>query len=70
MSTEQAPVSRDDIESKFRQIKDEVDTVTNSTKSKVVPIAGAAGLILAILFYLLGSRSGKKKSAVVEIRRL
>lgn len=70
MTTEQAPVSRDDIEAKFRQIKDEVDTVTNSTKNKVVPIAGAVGLVLAILFYLLGSRSGKKKSAVVEIRRL
>lgn len=70
MSTEKAPVSRDDIESKFREIKSEVDTVAGSAKQRAVPIATAGGILFAIIFYLLGRRVGKKRSAVVEIRRI
>ena len=71
MSTEQAPISRDDIESKFRQIKDEVvDPVTDSAKNKYVPVVSGVGILLAILLFLLGRRAGSKRSAVVEVRRL
>ncbi len=71
MSTEQAPISRDDIESKFRKIKDDVvDPVTDNAKNKYVPAASAAGILLALLFFLLGRRAGSKRSAVVEVRRL
>lgn len=70
MSTEQAPVSKEDIESKFRQIKDEVDTVTGSAKDRAVPFIAVGGILFAIIFYLLGRRVGKKRSATVEIRRI
>ncbi len=70
MSTEQAPISKNDIEAKFREIKDEVDNVTGSAKQRAIPAAAAGGLLLALLFYLLGKRVGKKRSAVVEIRRI
>ncbi len=71
MSTEQAPISRDDIESKFRKIKDDVvDPATNNAKNKYVPVVSAAGILLALLFFLLGRRAGSKRSAVVEVRRL
>ena len=71
MSTEQAPVSRDDIESKFRQIKDEVvDPVAGNARNKFVPAATAVGILLALIFFLLGRRAGTKKTAVVEVRRL
>ena len=71
MSTEQAPVSREDIESKFRQINDEVvDPVAGGAKNKLIPAATALGLLLALIFFLLGRRAGTKKTAVVEVRRL
>ncbi len=70
MTTEQAPISRDDIESKFREIKDEVDNVTNSAKNRAVPAAIGGGLIVLIIMFLLGRRVGSKRSAVVEIRRI
>ena len=39
MSTEQAPISRDDIESKFRKIKDDVvDPVTDNAKNKYLSL--------------------------------
>lgn len=70
MSTEQAPISKDDIEQKFRQIKSEVDSVTDSAKNKAVPAAAIGGIVFLLLMYLLGRRVGSKRSAVVEIRRI
>lgn len=70
MSTENAPISRDDLEAKFREIKDEVDTVTSSAKSKAIPAGVIGAIIVLILFFLLGRRVGSKRSATVEIRRL
>lgn len=71
MSTEQAPISREDIESKFRQIKDEVvDPVADNAKNKYVPIVSGLGILFALIFFLLGRRAGSKRSAVVEVRRL
>jgi hypothetical protein len=63
-------VTRDDIEAKLRQIKGEVDTTADSAKSYLV-IAGVAGMVVVVgLAYLLGRRKGKKKTTVVEIRRV
>lgn len=70
MSTEQSPISKDDIEQKFRQIKTEVDSVTDSAKSKAVPAAAVGGILIILIMYLLGRRVGSKRSAVVEIRRI
>ena len=70
MATEQAPISKDDIEAKFREIKTEVDAVTSQAKSKAVPAAAVGGILLLLLMYLLGRRIGSKRSAVVEIRRI
>jgi len=70
MSTEQAPISKNDLEAKFREIKDEVDNVTGSAKQRAIPAAAAGGLLLALLFYFFGKRVGTKRSAVVEIRRI
>lgn len=70
MATEQAPISKDDIEAKFREIKTEVDAVTNQAKSKAIPAAAIGGILALLLIYLLGRRIGSKRSAVVEIRRI
>lgn len=70
VSTQQAPISKDDLESKFRQIKTDVDNVTSGTKDKAVPAAAVGGILLVLLMFLLGKRVGKKKSAVVQIRRI
>jgi hypothetical protein len=63
-------VTRDDIEAKLRQIKGEVDTTADSAKPYLV-IAGVAGMVIVVgLAYLMGRRKGKKKTTVVEIRRV
>jgi hypothetical protein len=64
------PVTKADIEAKLREIKGDVDETTENAKP-IVEMAAIGGVILLILLaYLLGRRKGKKKTTVVEIRRV
>jgi hypothetical protein len=63
-------VTRDDIESKLREIRGEVADVGSASKSYVL-VAGVAALTLVVAgSYLLGRRRGKKRTTVVEVRRV
>jgi len=64
------PVSRSDIESKLREIRGEVDTTATAAKPVAMAVAGVAAVLIIGAVYLLGRRKGKKKSTVVEIRRV
>ena len=63
-------VTRDDIEAKLREIKGEVDETTDQAK----PVALAVGVVAVVavvgLAFLWGKRKGRKRSTVVEIRRV
>lgn len=64
------PVTKADIEAKLREIKGDVDEAADDAKP-VLEIVAIGGVILLILLaYLLGRRKGKKKTTVVEIRRV
>ena len=63
-------ITRDDIESKLRDIRGEVDAVGESSKT-IALAAGAAVAVAVVAFvYVLGKRKGKKKTTVVEVRRV
>jgi hypothetical protein len=64
------PVTRADIEAKLREIRGEVDATADTAKSYalVVGVVGVAALVGMV--YLLGRRRGRKKTTVVEVRRL
>lgn len=68
--TDSDKITPADLESKFREIQGQVDAVAEDSKQKAIPVAVGAGLLLVVLVYLLGKRSGKRKSTVVQIRRL
>jgi hypothetical protein len=63
-------ITRDDLEAKFREIKGGVDQRAKAAKDTAMPFAIAGGLILLLLVYIVGKRVGKKKSTIVEIRRI
>ncbi len=63
-------VRRSDIEAKLREIKGEVDTTATAAKPAAMTVAAVAVVALLGAAYLLGRRKGKKKSTVVEIRRV
>ena len=68
--TDDRKITRDDIESKLREIRGEVDSTATAAKPAAMAIAGAAVVLLLAGAYVLGRRKGRKKSTVVEIRRV
>lgn len=67
--TSSVKITRDDLESNFRSLQQGVQGRVDEKKPSILAIAGGVGLILALLIFLLGKRSGKKKTTLVEIRR-
>jgi hypothetical protein len=63
-------ITRDDIEAKLREVAGDVDSGVESAKPKVISAAVGVGVLALLVAFLLGRRSGKHRSAVVEIRRL
>ncbi len=63
-------VSRDDLEAKFRQLQDGVQSKFDDKKPTLITAAAIGGVLLILLVFLIGKRSGKKKTALVEIRRV
>ena len=63
-------VSRDDLEAKFRELQGDVKSKVDDKKQPLMAGAIVGGILLILLVFLLGKRSGKKKTTLVEIRRL
>jgi hypothetical protein len=70
MTDVEVPITRDDLESSFRTLKDEFDRSADEARSKLIPAGIALGILLLVIAYLLGKRVGRTKSTVVEIRRI
>ncbi len=68
--TETSKITPADIESKFRDIQGQVDTVAEDSKKKVAIAGSVFAVILLLIIYTMGKSAGKKKSTVLEIRRL
>jgi len=69
-SSETTNISRDDIASKFTELKDGVDTAAGSAQGAATKGAIAGGIILLLLVFILGRRRGRAGKTVVEVRRL
>jgi hypothetical protein len=65
-----AHISRDDLERKLRAFQGDIKGAVDNQRNNLMVAAGVLGLALVIVFFLLGRRSGKKKSTIVEIRRV
>ncbi len=63
-------ITPQDLENKFRALQGDIQGRVDDKKSTIASVAAGGGLVLLLLFFFLGKRSGKKKSTVVEIRRI
>lgn len=63
-------ISREDIEAKLKGLQGDVQNKVDDRRSTVVTVGVVAGVVVVALFYVLGRRSGRRRSAVVEIRRV
>ncbi len=63
-------VTRDDLEQRFRQLQDGVRGQVDDRRSTFLTAGGITALLVVLVIFLLGRRSGKKKTTYVEIRRV
>ncbi len=63
-------ITRGDLEAKLREVSGDVGETVEAAKPQLVGGAVAGLLLALIVAYLLGRRRGRKRSAIVEIRRV
>lgn len=63
-------ISPDDLQRKLQSFQDGLQGKVEDQKSRLVAVGGVALVVLLVLFFLLGKRSGKKRTTLVEIRRI
>lgn len=65
-----AAVTRDDIERKLREIRGEAGEVAESGRSYALVAAVATAVAVVAVAYLFGRRKGRRRTTVVEVRRV
>jgi hypothetical protein len=63
-------ITRDDIESKLRELQGEVTHQAEAAKIPAIAIAVGVVVLSIAAAYVLGRRKGKRRQTVLEIRRL
>ena len=63
------PITRDDIEAQFRTIQGDAEAVEDEARDYVALAVAAVAITVIVGAFLLGRRRGKRRQAIVEIRR-
>ena len=62
-------ITRDDLESKVRQLTTDVDDRADAAKSTVVAVGAVVAAAVVIGVFLLGRSRGRRKTTVIEVKR-
>lgn len=69
-STSDAKITPQDLEDKLRSLQGDIQHRVDDKKTSIAGIAAGAGVVMLLIVFFLGKRAGKKRSTVVEIRRI
>ncbi len=70
MTNTESRISPADLENKLRSFQDGVQSKVDDQRNTIVTVAAGVGVVVLIVFFLLGKRAGRKKTTLVEIRRI
>lgn len=70
MSTTESKITPEDLQQKLQSFQDGVQSKVDDKKSAIAAVAGGVAIVLLLTFFLLGKRAGRKKTTLVEIRRI
>ncbi len=59
-----------DLEAKFDELQGDVNEQAESARSTAATVGAVVAVVVVLGVFLLGKRRGKKKTTVVEVRRL
>ena len=68
--TQNSPIDRDELESTLGSFQNSLRGQIEDRRQTIVTLGVVVGVTVAVAAYLLGRRSGRKKSAIIDIRRL
>jgi hypothetical protein len=70
MSPADDKITRDQIEAKLREMTGGVTDEVEGAKSQALAIGLAAVVVTVAVVYLIGRRRGRRRSTIVEVRRI
>jgi len=69
MTNNDLRITKEDLETKFQSLQDDLQGRVSDKKQSIVAIASIASAVVVLIAYFLGRRGGRKRRSVVEIRR-
>jgi len=69
-SGERRQVTREDLEAKFRELVTDVRGEAASAKTTLATVGMVLAAIVLLIVFLMGRRGGRKRTTIVEIRRV
>jgi hypothetical protein len=63
-------ITREELEGKFRELQGDVSSTAQQAKSYVLAAGAVAVVAVVTVAFVLGRRRGRKKTTVVEIKRI
>lgn len=63
-------ITPQDLENKFKALQGDIQGRVDDKKPALATVGAVGAIALLLLFFFLGKRAGKKRSTVVEIRRV
>ena len=70
MSTAEDKITRDQLEAKFRELTGGVSEEVDEVRSQAMAIGLAVVVASVAIVYLIGRRRGRRRSTIVEVRRI
>jgi len=64
------PIDRGQLEAKFRELQGEVKDTKESATSMLITVGAVVVVGVLAVAFLAGRRKGKKRTTVVEVRRV
>jgi hypothetical protein len=64
------PITRDDLESKLRELQGEVEETKDSALSTAIAVGAVIAVGVIAVAFLVGRRRGKRRTTIVEVRRI
>jgi hypothetical protein len=70
MATQTTKITREELESKLKSFQDDLQGKVEGRKQSIATTVAVVGLVMLVIVFLLGKRAGRKKTTIVEIRRI
>ena len=70
MNAQPQPIRRDDLEAKMRELQGEVTETRESATNTLLTVGAVVAVGVIAVAFLWGRRKGKKRTTIVEVRRI